>query len=171
MKNACLANASKEELIELIELYCKNWLAMDGMWFQSIEKKYGMDEAMEHDANVWEKFNVLEAQKIQKMLNLPPDAGVEGLAKALQYRLYANINKDEIIVDGNKVIYRTINCRVQDARARKNMEWHPCKPVGLIEYTGFAKTIDPRFTCRCLSCFPDITDNGCACSWEFTLNE
>ena len=28
---------TKDELIELIEIYSKNWLAMDGVWFQSIE--------------------------------------------------------------------------------------------------------------------------------------
>ena len=28
---------TKEELIDLIEIYSKNWLAMDGVWFQSIE--------------------------------------------------------------------------------------------------------------------------------------
>ena len=34
-----------------------------------------------------------------------------------------------------------------------------------------AKVIDDRITCRCISCYPDITDQGCACSWEFTLND
>ena len=28
---------TKEELIDLIEIYSKNRLAMDGVWFQSIE--------------------------------------------------------------------------------------------------------------------------------------
>ena len=44
-----LAALSKDQLIELIEIYSKNWLAMDGVWFQSVERKLGMDEAMHHD--------------------------------------------------------------------------------------------------------------------------
>ena len=44
-----LSALTKEELMELIEIYSKNWLAMDGVWFQSIERKLGMDEAMYHD--------------------------------------------------------------------------------------------------------------------------
>lgn len=169
--NQALNNLSREELVELIGIYCKDWLAMDGVWFQSVEKKFGMDEAMEHDINIWRSFTVIEAKKIKKFLNLPDNAGLEGLKKALQLRLYANINDDEIQIEGNKLIYRTLNCRVQSARSRKGMEWHPCLPVGEVEYSGFAKVIDERITCRALSCYPNITDDTCACSWEFTLME
>ena len=42
MYNKYLAELSKEQLLELIELYAKNWLAHDGVWFQSIERKFGM---------------------------------------------------------------------------------------------------------------------------------
>ena len=71
MINETLKNYNKEQLIELIEGYCKNWLAMDGVWFQSVERKYGMDEAMEHDCAIWEKFTVIEAKRIKTFLNLP----------------------------------------------------------------------------------------------------
>ena len=57
-----LMSYTKEELIELIEIYSKNWLAMDGVWFQSIEKKFGMDEAMYHDTQRSTGFTVIEAQ-------------------------------------------------------------------------------------------------------------
>ena len=42
-----LSALGKEDLIRLIEIYSKNWLALDGVWFQSVERKRGMDEAME----------------------------------------------------------------------------------------------------------------------------
>lgn len=53
MYNKYLAELSKEQLLELIELYAKNWLAHDGVWFQSIEGKFGMAEAMYHDEEAW----------------------------------------------------------------------------------------------------------------------
>lgn len=171
MKNEALNDYSREQLEELIQMYCKNWLAMDGVWFQSVEKKFGMDEAMEHDIRIWSQFTVIEAKKIKDFLKLPEHPGLDGLEKALKLRLYANINRDEILREDNKLIYRTLDCRVQSARSRKGMEWHPCKPVGETEYSGFAKTIDDRITCKCISCYPDMTDNTCACSWEFTLHE
>lgn len=172
MKRTNLLNSfTKEELIKLIGAYSKNWLAMDGVWFQSVERKYGMDEAIYHDKEAWKTFTVTEARRIKQFLGLPEYAGLEGLAQALQLRFYANINADEIIFEpgDTTLIYRTLACHVQTARKRKEMEYHPCKSVGIIEYSGFAHTIDERIICECLSCYPDTTDPSCCCAWQFTL--
>ena len=171
MKQPALEALSKEQLIDLVELYSKNWLALDGVWFQSIEQKLGMDEAMEHDRNAWERFTAIEARRIKQFLQLPEHPGLEGLKQALQYRFYANLNRDEITIEGNTLTYRTLECRVQTARKRKGMPYHPCAPVGLVEYTGFAQTIDDRFTCECVSCYPQETDPTCCCAWRFTLHD
>ena len=171
MHNQALEKLDKADLLKLIEIYCKNWLAMDGVWFQSVERKLGMDEAMEHDINAWRSFTVIEARRIKEFLKLPARSGIVGLKKALKYRLYANINEDEIIVQDNVLIYRTLDCRVQNARKRKGMEFHPCKSVGIVEYKYFAKEIDDRFECEAISCYPEITDDSCNCSWKFTLVE
>ena len=116
MTNEYLKQFSREELIELIEMYSKNWLADDGLWFQEFEKRYGMDAAMEADCKVWEKFTVIEANKIKQFLKLPEHPGIEGLAKALQLRFYCNFSKDEILIDGNTLTYRILECRVQHGR-------------------------------------------------------
>ena len=165
-----LENLSREQLIALCSNYAKDWLAMDGLWFQSAEKRQGMDEAMDMDVEVWRSYTVLEARRIKALLQLQENAGLEGLARALSMRMYARLNQDEIIIEGNTLTYRVNTCRVQAARSRKNMEWHPCRSVGLVEYDGFAKTIDARFTTECVSCYPQITDHTCACCWHFTLN-
>ena len=47
--NKALDDLTREQLTELLEIYSKNWLAADGIWFQSVEKKHGMEEAMYHD--------------------------------------------------------------------------------------------------------------------------
>ena len=171
MKNKLLDTLSKEELIELIELYCKNWLAMDGLWFQSIEKKFGMDEAMAHDVAVWEKYSKHEIDHIKKLLNLPDNAGLDGLEKALGARPYANINSREITREENTLTYRMLDCRIQNARSRKGMEWHPCKQVGLIANEVFCYEVDPKIRCTALSCYPDLTDDTCCCSWKFVYED
>ena len=172
MKNYDNLNAySKDDLIRLIEIYSKNWLAMDGVWFQSVEQKLGMDEAMFHDGEAWRRFTVIEAKRIKEFLKLVENPGLEGLKKALRLRIYANINEDNIEICGNTLTYSTVHCRVQTARERKNMPFHPCKEVGIIEYSEFAKVIDSRISCECVSCYPEVTDETCCCKWKFILNE
>jgi len=168
MSNKALEKYSKGDLIKLIEDYSKNWLAMDGVWFQSVEQAEGMAAAMFHDARAWERFTVIEAKRIKSFLGLGDHPGLKGLERALSLRFYANINEATCEYVSGKLVYTMKKCRVQEARERKGMPWHPCKSVGEIEYSGFAKTIDDRIECRCLSCYPDITDATCGCKWEFS---
>lgn len=166
---ASIAELPRGKLLELLGNYAKNWLAHDGFWFQSIERKLGMEEANEHNIRAWKGLTQAEAKRIKEFLKLPERAGVDGLRRALRFRMYAPLNRDEIVIDGDTLTYRVLGCRVQDARARKGMEFHPCKPVGETEYGYFAKVIDDRFTTECVSCFPEVTDDTCRCAWRFTL--
>ena len=169
--NSALNECSREQLLSLIQIYCKDWLAMDGVWFQEVEKTYGMDAAMECDEAIWRRFTIIEAEKIKKFLQLPAHPGLEGLERAMRLRLYANINREEYVREGNTLLYRTLDCRVQSARRRKGMEPHPCIRAGIPQHAGFACAIDDRITCEPVSCWPEVTDPSCACSWRFTLHE
>ena len=164
VKNKALEHLRREDLLDLIEIYAKNWLAMDGVWFQSMEKAFGMEEAMLHDAHAWERFTVIEARRIKTFLKLPEHPGLEGLRQALSLRFYACLNQGEFLTEGNSLTYRVLSCMVQTARTRKGMALHPCKPVGEIEYGLFAKAIDGRLACECLSCYPEVRDAGCSLS-------
>lgn len=53
--HGALDDLGREELVALLDIYAKNWLAMDGVWFQSVEQAEGMDAAMFHDARAWER--------------------------------------------------------------------------------------------------------------------
>ncbi|MCP4542876.1 MAG: hypothetical protein GY832_37625, partial [Chloroflexi bacterium] len=118
----------------------------------------------------WEKFTVIEAKRIMRHLEIEPSGGLEALEKALEYRLYAHINVQETIrMDEQTLIFRMNDCRVQAARKRKGLPDFPCKPVGLVEYAGFAQTIDPRIQTRCIACPPDDHPDDYWCAWEFTL--
>jgi len=165
-----ISDLSKEELLKLNNIYAKNWLAHDGLWFQAVEKKYGMDVAIELDIEAWRRFTVIEAKRIMEFLGLGKNSGVAGLKQALAFRLYASLNEDEIIEESEKVlIYRVKTCRVQHAREVKGLPYFPCKPVGLVEYGLFAKTIDEGFETEAESCHPDITNPNYNCIWKFIL--
>lgn len=164
-----LNELSREQLIELLLMDAKNLLAMDGVWFQSVERGLGMDAAMHHDAEAWKRYTRAEARRIKQFLGLGDHAGLDGLAKALPYRMVDRANPSELLRTDGRLICRILVCRVQEARARKQMPLHPCKSAAIFEYGEFAAEIDDRIQCRCISCYPDITDESCACAWEFRI--
>ena len=167
-----LEKLSKEELINYIEDISKNWLALDGTWFQAVESEYGIEKAIDLDIKQWERFTVIEAKRIMRRFNIPENGGIQALIKALKFRVYANINIQEIVeVSENRCVFRMNNCRVQYARKQRGLPDFPCKGVGIVEYSLFAKTIDPRIETRCIACPPDSHPEEYFCSWEFLLKD
>jgi len=161
---------TKEELWALLKDASKNWLAHDGLWFQAVENKFGIDAAMELDRKAWKNFTVIEAKRIMKRLGIEPGGGIPALVHALKFRLYAHINVQETKeVSDTRCVFHMNRCRVQEARKRQGLPDFPCKSVGIIEYSGFAKTIDTRIKTKCLVCPPDPHPPDVWCAWEFTL--
>lgn len=165
-----LRQLSKDELIRIIVDDAKNWLAHDGVWFQAIERKYGIDVAVELDIEAWRHFTVIEARRIMDRLGMKPGGGIPALVECLKHRFYARLNlQDCIEVTDTRAVFRMLDCRVQSARKRKGLADHPCKAVGIVEYSEFAKAIDPRIQTRCIACPPDPHPEEFWCAWEFTL--
>ncbi len=167
-----IQDLDREQLAALLQNAAKNWLAHDGLWFQAVENKFGRNAAIELDAAAWEKFTVLEAKRILKFLDMEAGGGIPALIQALKFRLYALVNMQEIVeISNTRCVFRMKDCRVQSARKRRNLPDFPCKSVGIIEYAGFSRTIDPRIKTRCLTCPPDPHPPDIWCAWEFTLEE
>lgn len=166
-----LNDLPREDLIKLLDIYAKNWLAHDGSWFLALEEEFGMDVAIEMDTRAWERFTVSEAKRIMKTFDIPAGGGLEALQEALKYRLYARVNIQEATwTEDGALEFQMINCRVQSTRRRKGLPDFPCKSVGIVEYSGFASTIDPRIKTECLACPPDPVGEK-FCQWRFTLAE
>ncbi len=165
-----LQRMKKDELMKLLDAASANWLAQDGVWFQTVEKHYGMETAKRCNDTCWVRFSPYEAARIKKMLGLPEQAGLEGLKAALGQRIYARINKQSIQeADAGSFIFRMDNCRVQWARKSKGLLDYPCKSAGLVEYRWFASSIDSRIKTECIACPPDEHPDDWFCAWKFTL--
>ena len=165
-----LLNLPKESLLELLHTVSVNWLANDGVWFQAVEFESGMNDAKRCNDSCWAHFSPFEAWSIKKYLDLPQNPGLEGLKKALGFRLYARINTQSFIDEGpDSFVFQMNECRVQYARKRKGLDDYPCKSGGLVEYTYFARSIDPRIKTECIGCPPDEHPDEWYCAWRFKI--
>lgn len=172
MGSEILKELSRERLEAMLLDFAKNWLAHDGLWFQAVEKQFGMTKAIELDTEAWEKFTVIEAKRIMALHNIETNSGLEGLKKALGYRLYAVLNQQEVRHEtADSFEFYMIECRVQTARERQKMPLFPCKSVGIVEYSGFAKTIDSRIKTEVIGCPPDPqAGKEFYCGWRFSIS-
>jgi hypothetical protein len=166
-----LLKMSKESLQQLLDSVAVNWLANDGVWFQAVEFSSGMVDAKRCNDSCWAFFSPFEAWSIKNFLNLPPEAGLEGLKKALNFRIYARINTQQIIEESSdSIVFQMNECRVQSARKRKGLDDYPCKSGGVVEYTYFARSIDERINTECIACPPDAHPDQWYCAWRFKIN-
>jgi hypothetical protein len=160
----------REELLRALEAFAKNWLAHDGCWFLAAEERLGLEAAIELDARAWERFAAAEARRVMEVFGIPDAGGLEALERALSLRIYALVNEQhaEWSADRSRLRFVMDRCRVQEARRRKGLPDFPCRPVGEVEFTTFARTVDRRIVTTCVHCPPDAQP-GEACAWKFTL--
>jgi hypothetical protein len=53
---------------QIIEFFHRSYKAADGLWFMKIEEKYGFDEALAIDKEVWKVMPKIQARMIKAML-------------------------------------------------------------------------------------------------------
>jgi len=165
-----LLDLPREALNALRENVALNWLANDGVWFQAVEFSRGMFDAKRCNDSCWSSFSPFEAWSVKRLLGLPENGGLEGLKKALQFRLYATINRQTIIDESPaSFVFQMNGCRVQAARRNKGLEDYPCKSGGMAEYPTFAESIDPRIRTECIGCPPDEHPAEWFCAWRFSI--
>jgi len=165
-----LLNMPKKELLALLDSAATNWLANDGVWFQAVEFTSGMNDAKRCNDSCWAHFSPFEAWSIKRFLGLSEQPGLDGLKKALRFRVYARINVHTFSEDGPEAFIFCMNeCRVQEARKNKRLPDYPCKSAGLVEYTYFARAIDSRIQTECIGCPPDAHPDDWYCAWRFSL--
>lgn len=160
-----------EQLETLLDTLGKLWLSLDGVWFQAVESLEGMDAAKRVNDTCWARFAPLEAVRLKAVLGLPDAGGLDALEAALKHRFNSRINEVSFLREADCLTLRFDKCRVQAARRRKGMADYPCKSAGVVEYSGFARFIDPRLATACLACPPDPLGPDEYCSWRFSLKD
>ena len=169
-----LNDLSRDQLMELVEISAKNLFALDGVWFQAVERASGMDVAMDRDEDAWRRYPASEARRLKTLLGLGDNPGLDGLEQVLRLS-HGTLANSKVTMyreryEGREsLVYRIDECRVQQARLRRGRELHPCRRVGIHEYGELARAVDPRITCICISCYPEQTLPDCGCAWRFVV--
>ncbi len=82
METDVLSKLSKEQLEELVRTYARNMLALDGVWFQSVERELGNGPGHEARRAGVASLHPNGARRIKGFLQLPDRPGLDGLERA-----------------------------------------------------------------------------------------
>ncbi len=158
----------KEKLIDVLRMFSKNWNTVDGLWFRLVEEEYGLETALKLDYKMWESYEPIEARRIKDFLQLS-GGGPEAVVKAIHFAAWAPSTEYRVEKTSLGALWTCTYCPAQEARKRKGLGEHRCKPAGISCFGGAARVIDPAVTVRCVFCPPDPHPEDSWCQWEFTV--
>jgi hypothetical protein len=166
--NRVLEGLSKRELLNVIKRFSKNWITLDGLWFTLVEDKFGLEAALDLDLQMWQRYALIEAERIKKDMAIE-GGGIKGVLKALRFATFDPSMPFEYSIDGSGQAHMWVtSCRPQEGRMRAGRGAFPCRSVGFACYGNFAKTIDPGVRVECVFCPPDDHPPDIWCKWRIT---
>jgi len=104
-----LEGLSKGELLNVIKMFSKNWLTVDGLWFSLVEEKYGLEEALDLDLKMWHRYSSIEAKRIKEDMGME-GGGVQGVLKAIPFITAVPSMPPEYSMDGSDQAYVWHTC-------------------------------------------------------------
>ena len=159
---------SKEQLVQAIKMVARTWVITDGIYFQTIEDKWGLDEAVKADMKMWERVTVHEARKIRDIFQIN-EKGPLAIAKALDFVTFSMLDGFELAFEERtpeRVVFAWTRCAPQEARLAQGRGEFPCKPVGCMFLEKMIEVFDPEVTLQCHICPPDPHPDNIWCKWE-----
>lgn len=161
-----------DKLLKLFNIQIRNIWRVDGLYFQGIEKRFGVEAATEIDRETWRILARIEARDLKKMNGIDKVEDIETFMELLlntSWALYQTKKKVEI--NGNEGIFKVVSCRVQKARLKKRLGVFPCKPVRQGYLEEFAKEMNPDIKIEVISCPPDEKNPEYWCGWKFIFKQ
>jgi len=154
----------------LAELCSKSLYTLDGLWFTLLEKKYGLDVALDIDEEVWRRFCPIHIRRLLKTFPIKTDNPIRAAVDLLKVDPMQLIYKWEVVeLADNKAVFRATDCPPQKARIGGGRGEFPCKEMGMVMFKAYAEAIDPRIRLTCLVCPPDTHPPQYWCEWQFEI--
>ena len=158
---------STQELVRLVRLLSRNWLTLDGNWFDLVERRFGLQVALELDVQMWRRQARIEARRIQREF-LEGLRGLEAVLRAMGLMSWAFADVDYVVErqEGSALVtFR--RCHPQEARRRAGKGEFPCREAGRAWREALCEVLAPELKVVCHFCPPGPHPEEAWCRWEF----
>ncbi|MBW1785839.1 MAG: hypothetical protein JRK53_04360 [Deltaproteobacteria bacterium] len=163
-----LSKLSKEQLLEFIDMFQKNWWNLQNNYILYLNTEYGEDAAVKADGVCFTANAKVQMYRLKKLFGLKDD--IPSIIDAMVLStIWANGDFEVYDVTENSFKLKVTNCYQQVRRLEEGMGEFSCKPAGFAIADAAAKVINPSAEVKCLVCPPDPHPEDVWCDWEFTI--
>ena len=162
---------SPNTLAELLALYCKLYMALDGFWYLTVKERGSNEEALACDISTWEKVGRYEMTKITKQLNIQGN-DVVAVMKAIQITPWLRQTQFRIEVKNhNNAVLTVTYCPTLDylERESEGREKEICNIFDRKLFKDYASFFNPNIEVKYLKLPPRKSKDDICCQWEFKL--
>ena len=164
-----IQNLTKKDIIALLEICRRGMRFQDGFWFMKVEDIWGIEKAIEIDADIWSRFGKYEAELLLAAFKWDKK-DMSTLIKALRLApswLFFDYTIEQI--SDIEAIFQVKNCLAQTGRLRVGRDIFACRRVDEGYLTNFVKVINPGIKIECEFSPPDKYFTDLWCRWRFYI--
>jgi len=170
---AQLERLSKEELLELVRLYSKLFLAVDAFWYLAVREKVDEDTATACDIWVWEKYTPYEFKRLIPLRNVK-GSDLEAFATVLGFSpWFANLEYSLTREGENRLSFTVLECPTLQALKREGAgrENVICREVDPKLFQIMIQCFNPSGKARPIELPPETYGKSICCRWQFSIEE
>ncbi len=166
-----LGDFSSGTLAELLALYTKLYIALDGFWYLAVRERISNEVALACDIRAWERAYKYEMENITKQLNIQGN-DVIALMKAIQITpSFQRMQYKIETKNHNNAILTATYCPILDALEKEGegRENEICSIVASKMFKDYASFFNPDIAVASLKLPPRKSKDEICCQWEFKL--
>ncbi|MDY6879208.1 MAG: DUF6125 family protein [Desulfatiglans sp.] len=166
----------RDRMRELLDVYGKLTLTIDGLWIQAVEKKYGTDVCVKMYTEVMVDFGKIQARRMAKFLGIPlGNATIQDMVTVHTTGPWGRVGASEYIQISDKELeLRFINCHPQTSRKARGQAIFPCKEMEKAELAALFGTLNSKARIECVFSPPDNrpaeVNEDVSCAWKVIVD-
>lgn len=161
-------NFMPEKLHEILALYQRMFLAIDGFWFLGVKERFGEDVALDIDLWAWEKYFRFEIKHLRDLFAIEGN-DVEALFKLMQLSAWAgNMRVEWDLRNPCRGFLRVLDCHTLNVLLRegKGRENRFCRVIEQKMFDIQTGCLNPEMSARPIQLPPETLGTGICCEWE-----